>query len=315
MSAIGKKLHHFVPRFYLREWAQKERIYCLQDGTIRRPNLRNVCAENYFYGLCQLSDEDLEFLQKAIIDGSPNALKESHEQLTQILRLPYLAKQRLDASGDAASPAMAEAKRMIAELNENLHTNVEEKFRPYLSSMLAGDLSFLRDPGRAAVFFWGLAVQYARTHHVKSVQRILDPNRADLYRRLANPLAHIVASNVGCSLFADRARLTVLLLANSSTTPFITADQPIINIASKPNDDLTAPTRFELYYPLSPTTAMLLLEPASDHLPSNLSVSGGAAHMYNLGLAARARRQILAAEPGVLEAIRDELPAYLSCFR
>lgn len=74
MSAIGKKLHHFAPRFYLRASARKERIYCLQDRAIRRPNLRNVCAENYFYGLQHLSDEDIAFLRKALIDSSPNAL-------------------------------------------------------------------------------------------------------------------------------------------------------------------------------------------------------------------------------------------------
>ena len=314
MSAIGKKLHHFVPRFYLRAWAQKEHIYCLQEGTIRRPNLRNVCAENYFYGLQHLSDEDIAFLRKAIIDGSPDALKSSHEQLTRTLMLPYLAKQRLNASGGAASPAMAEAARMIVELNENLHTGMEDRFRPYLSSMLAGDLSFLQDASEAAVFLWCLAIQYARTNHVKRVQHLLDSNRAELYRRLANPLVHIIAANVGCSLFAERERFTVVLLENSSATPFITADQPIINIASKPNNDLILPTRFELYYPLSPIKAMLLLEPASDYLPSSLSVSGSAAHLYNQRLAARAHRQVLATGPTVLEAIRDELPAYLSCF-
>ncbi len=288
MSAIGKKLHHYVPRFYLRAWAEKDLIYCLQSGRICRPNIRNVCAENHFYVLQHLSAEDITFLREAIIKESPEALKSSHEQMVRILNLPHIAMQYLEAWGRAASPAMREVERMISELNENLHTSVEEKFRPYLSSMIAGDLSFLRDPSEAAVFYWGLAVQYARTNHVKRVQRLFDPKRAALYRRLANPLAHIIAMNVGRSLFAERDRHSVVLLDNASAIPFITADQPIINIASNPKDDLGVPTKFELYYPLSPTKAMLLLEPASDYLPSCSSVSGTAAQMYNLRLAARA---------------------------
>jgi hypothetical protein len=66
MSATPKKLHHFVPRFYLRAWAANERIYCLQDGKILNPNIRNVGAENYFYSLQELSLEDIDFLREAV---------------------------------------------------------------------------------------------------------------------------------------------------------------------------------------------------------------------------------------------------------
>lgn len=148
---------------------------------------------------------------------------------------------------------------------------------------------------------------------MKQVDR-LPSDRAAMYRRLANPLAHMVAANVGCSLYGDRERYSLILLENGSNTPFITADQPIINIASKPNNDLDLPTRFELYYPLSPTKAILLLEPGSDHEPSTTVVSETAARQYNLRLAAHANRQVLAASQTVLEEIRRELPVYLSCF-
>lgn len=51
MPNVGKKLHHYVPRFYLQAWAQKKLIYCLQDNAIFRPNLQGVAAQNYFYRL------------------------------------------------------------------------------------------------------------------------------------------------------------------------------------------------------------------------------------------------------------------------
>jgi hypothetical protein len=125
MSAVGKKLHHFVPRFYLRAWAEREKVYCLQDGQIQHRNIRNVCAENYFYRLQKLSPEDVGFLREVIRD-SPEGLKASHEQLVRAFTLPYLAKRKLEASGVATSEAMAEIDRMITEINENLHTNIEE---------------------------------------------------------------------------------------------------------------------------------------------------------------------------------------------
>jgi Protein of unknown function (DUF4238) len=86
MIATAKKLHHFVPRFYLRAWAAKERIYCLQGGKILHPNIRNVGAQNYFYSLQELSPEDVDFLRMAIIRHSPDGLKAVHEQLLQPLR-------------------------------------------------------------------------------------------------------------------------------------------------------------------------------------------------------------------------------------
>jgi hypothetical protein len=75
MRANAKKLHHFVPRFYLRAWAAKEKISCLQDGKISRPNIRNVGAENYFYKLQELSAGDIDFLRAAVIKDSPDSLK------------------------------------------------------------------------------------------------------------------------------------------------------------------------------------------------------------------------------------------------
>jgi hypothetical protein len=75
---MPKKRHHFVPRFYLRAWAQKDKVYCLQNGEIRSPNIGNVAAENYFYRLEELSPGDVEFLREAIIRDSPERLKASH---------------------------------------------------------------------------------------------------------------------------------------------------------------------------------------------------------------------------------------------
>jgi hypothetical protein len=313
MSAIGKKLHHFVSRFYLRAWAEREKVYCLQDGQIQHRNIRNVCAENYFYRLQELSPEDVEFVREAIINDSPERLKAYHEQLVRAFTLPYLTKRKLEASGAATSEAMTEIDRMIIELNENFHTNIEEDFLPYLVAMRSGSLEFLEDPKKAAGFYKGLAIQYVRTNHIKQARLVMDPERLKWYLRIANPLAHIVATNVGFSLYADRERNTLMLLDNATNVPFITADQPVINIASGPKDK-TPPMKFELYYPLSPRKAVLLLEPSSEFLPRNSSVSETFVHLYNLRIAAHSYRQIFSTSPQVLESIRDELTAYMSCF-
>lgn len=307
------KLQHYVPRFYLRAWADKEKIYCLQGNEILHPNIKGVGAENYFYRLQELSPEDVNFLREGIIKDSPEGLKASHEQLVNAFIVPYLAKRRLEALGLAKSEAMAEIDRMIIDLNDKLHTNIEEDFQPHLAAMISGDLSFLEDSSEAAMFYRGLAAQYARTNHIKKTRLIMEPERRALYLRIANPLIHILAINVGRSLYADRKRHTIMLLDNTTNVPFITADQPVINIATGPRDT-TPPERFELYYPLSPTKALLLLEPSSDFLPRNASVRETWVHLYNLRMAAHSYRQIFSSSPQVLESVRSELTAYMSCF-
>jgi hypothetical protein len=135
----------------------------------------------------------------------------------------------------------------------------------------------------------------------------------ELYLQIANPLAHIVATNVGRSLYATRRQHTIMLLDNATNVPFVTADQPVINIAARPEDTMP-PAKFELYYPISPTRAMLLLEPSSAFLPRDASVSESVVCLYNLRMAAHSYRQVFSVSPYALESVRDQLPAYVSCF-
>ena len=96
MPNVSKKLHHYVPRFYLQAWAQKKLIYCLQENEKFRSNLQGVTAQNYFYRLEEISPEDAEFIRREVIANSPEGLREGHERLLQTMLLPHLAKRRLE---------------------------------------------------------------------------------------------------------------------------------------------------------------------------------------------------------------------------
>jgi hypothetical protein len=306
------KLQHYVPRSYLRAWAKRDKLYCLQSGDVRWDNIRNLAAENYFYKLRELSREDVEFLRKFVSD-SPAGLKGSHERLINAFTLPHRAKRKLETLGHANPQYMIEIDQMIVELNEGLHTSIENDFRQYLKAMMSGSLDFLENTKDAAAFYGGLTLQYTRTNHIKKMRLVMDPERFELYKRLANLLIHIIATNAGWSLFADRKSYTARLLDNATTVPFITADQPVINIAASPKET-TPPARFDLYYPVSPTKALILVGPSSDLLPRDSSVSEEAVEMYNVRMAAHSYRQVFSDSQDTLARVRDALPAYLSCF-
>lgn len=322
MPKVGKKLHHYVPRFYLQAWSQRKLIYCLQNDEIFRPNLQGVAAQNYFYRLEEISPEDAEFLRREVIAISPEGLRESHERLLQTMLLPHQAKRRLEelrASGqveddDQFREQADYVESTIREMNENIHTAIENDFRKHLESLRKGDLSFLKDDNNAATFYRSLSVQYARTNHIKQSELGMSSRNFALYKRIANPLVHIIAVNVGLSLYAARHQHRIILVDNPSKIPFVTGDQPLINLAANPtNNDL--PANFDVYYPLSPTKALMILDPSSPNMPADTTVNAPYAEIMNLRMAAHSYRQVFAKNQHQLEAIRKDLGAFLNCFR
>jgi hypothetical protein len=191
-----------------------------------------------------------------------------------------------------------------------MHTEIEDDFRPYLEMMISGSLEFLKDPKKAAKFYGGLVTQYPRTNHIRNTRFVMEPEQFKFYLRIVNLIAHIVATNVAVNLYADCDRHTIVLLDNPTDVPFITADQPVINTAASPKQT-APPERFELYYPLSPTKAMQLLDSANAATPN---VSKEFVEACNLRMAAHSYRQVLSTSARDLESVKKFLPAYMSCF-
>jgi hypothetical protein len=86
------------------------------------------------------------------------------------------------------------------------------------------------------------------------------------------------AINVGASFFRQRSELRLLLLQSPRGESFITGDQPIVNLVDD-LDDKGVPLGLELYYPISPTRAMILapqLSPRSSfaQVPTSEEMTG-----------------------------------------
>ena len=85
-------------------------------------------------------------------------------------------------------------------------------------------------------------------------------------KRFGNLLTLILTLRFADSLYRDRGQFTIVLLDNRTDTPFITGDQPIINMHA--TFEPRGPEKLEFFYPISPQKAMLLLEASSDHSQS-----------------------------------------------
>jgi hypothetical protein len=98
--------------------------------------------------------------------------------------------------------------------------------------------------------------------------------------RVWDVLSHIMAIEAGGSFFADRRNFRIVVLDNATQVPFITSDQPIINMLTD-GKSFDVPEKVELYYPLSPTQAMLFLEHSTPIGKFNHQVSIDDSHRYN----------------------------------
>lgn len=64
-----KKRQHYVWQRYLKNWSKdNKRIYRLRDNEIKLIGTRRVAVEKYFYKLGDLSQDDLDRVEKGYVD-------------------------------------------------------------------------------------------------------------------------------------------------------------------------------------------------------------------------------------------------------
>lgn len=289
-----KIYHHHTPRQYLLPWTDAdERIAWLGYGKVGRSGLTVVGGENDFYRLKELTMADVDCL-KVFIDGSREGGREIHKRFLQMYVLPthlkkkleqYVAERDVTENGEEEEEAkIAEARRAldvaISNLYENEHAAIERRFWPFLELIKKRDFSFYDDPAKATDFIHGLFVQYYRTKAVKERVRQKQNALFDDIERVWDVLSHIMAIETGGSFFASRRDFRIVVLDNNTQVPFITSDQPLINMLTD-GKSWDAPEKMELYYPLSPTQAMLYLEKVTPSGKFNNPVSIDDAHGYN----------------------------------
>lgn len=305
-SEVEKIYHHHTPRFYLLPWTDAdERVLWLGYGKIMCSGLTVVGGENHFYRLQDLTDQDVKTIRE-LIKRLPAQGQKGHRQLLAYYTIPGAAKRLLDEASDDDPERRRAVDVVISNLDENYHTSIENRFRRFLDQMRAGDSNFYSDDRALIDFFHGISVQYLRT---KALRDRIIADVSGLFENMGRVwplLSHIYAVTMGGSLFLTRKEYKIVRLDNHTAVPFITSDQPIINLQGNPSEK-KPPERMELYYPLSPSKSMLYLE--HDSPTPNQLLSMDEAHSYNLLMARHAGRHIFANSEDYLKLIQSYVQA------
>jgi hypothetical protein len=294
------KNQHYVFQAYLRAWAENDLIYCLRDGKVFHPNLAGVACERFFYRLQELTPKELELVENFFREHPSESLKTAQRDFMFLYFFPTRLKKQL---GDAVHPELLAAlDKLIAEGEEDYHQRVEDDLLIFLRQMLTGSTDFYTDDEQAARFLNALCIQFMRTKQVReaAVNQIGTNFKSCDVRRMMGVLCPLMAMAVGQSLYVDRKKFKLVLLDNDTDTPFITADQPIINLQAthtgKPPEEL------ELFYPLSPRKAMLLLESSSKR--SEFLLGAASVNNYNMMMVKNSHQQVFSNSKGYLNSIK-----------
>lgn len=264
MSDI-KKRQHYVWRKYLRAWTTDESIwtYFIKLGKIERPGLMGVAQEKYFYKVSDFTEEEEIFLKNLIVSLSPSEdLKSFNLDFFSMFTITNRLKKQLSLAGNAfvSKELIAEEIRKL-EINliEDAHCKMEDLGFKLVEYRSVEDLKTILDDDYIFEAIMFLCIQYFRTRNMKEavLKNFADKKHKTLMENSWNILCYVLGTTLAKSISLD-PNLKFIFYENTTGRHFITGDQPVFNVLNDKLNDKGQVYQLELYYPLSPSHAILL---------------------------------------------------------
>jgi hypothetical protein len=255
---MKKKKQHHLWRRYLEAWAAtKHRFFMLRNNVVIPTRTFDVGSQNLFYKLERLTDKDLFVIRHLATQATDKQMRALTETFIKRFTLPFLLRDALDPSHPDAENLNREIDEMIANTDEDIHSDLENDAAPAMKRLMEDDLSVFQTP-TSIPFYRFIAVQHFRTQALREKIIEITANSApfNVTTRSYPILSHIFSINTGISNYRERHLHRFVLLRNNSGYPFITSDQPLTNLLA-PGDG-TMPEHLEWFWPLSPTRALIL---------------------------------------------------------
>lgn len=273
MSHVTVNQHH-VWQYHLKAWAnQKDQVWCLQKGK-HAPfpaHTKNVASERFFYEVLELSEADEQYLNWVINRSNDENLRRINRGWIDTLQTPFKLRKSLTTlplSEEGRAEVERELFKIEKTLGEDLHGDMEQRGKPLLNSLREGKEIFLRNDDEMRMTFINfLCFQYFRTSKIRNGYYAI-PLELPHNREATWPIeAFIYATNLATSLYTQCRKYNIVIVDNCSGKPFITGDQPVINLLGLDDSEV------ELFYPLTPRRAMIFTA-RRDRFPTNQKDAG-----------------------------------------
>lgn len=297
----AKKRHHYVWANYLARWGSgtKNVFYTTKTGKFAHDSVRAIVADDYFYKITTLSSKHVEVI-KGFSRQSPDHLHQQHMSYLN----DFLTMQQVEAfyckSGFRSQETEQRLHAMKCNSLENLHAAHEEMARPVLAALADENLDVLQDKQHMIEFmaFYGHQISRTKTFRDSVIKVLLRRNTMEI--EVADAMAHawwflsyIFGMNIGFGLYLDRHNAKHALLVNDTNVPFITSDQPVVNVHTCVSEaELFAPAHADFYYPISPRVAYIICD-SERFTPGKNEVDEATVAELNTKMAAQAMVHII----------------------
>ena len=264
MSVEITEKQHYVWRRYLSSWQDDLEDYRLWTGLlkqnqVKKLGLKDVAQSRYFYKLEELTDEELLFLKRYKRELSNNVqyiaelIITGYEWYSKIKRDISSGKIEINKDGEH------ELKKVEANVFELLLSHIEHMGDELLKCNSSKGLINLAAQQEKEILFY-MMVQYMRTKVRKDSFTGALSERADLQSIGVKcwPFFIIITAMQWVEAMIFKHDYRFVVVHNNSEVPFITGDQPAVNARWKETDSEGNITSLEIYYPMSPKTALVL---------------------------------------------------------
>ena len=302
---MKKRRQHYVWQHYLQAWTKRGKIACLRDGGTFFTSTVNVAVQRDFYRLKELNVADMHFLGEICLKTCLPELRPLHEGWISTFTRVFEFKRRYEALVGQDPEAARMFDEAINNLEEELHSQIESESIWHLECLRNRELSFFADSDQAAGFLHFLCVQYMRTDKIRANTIEALRTAGIESENVWGVMAHIFATNIGYYLFTSRNKIKMTILETSAGSELITSDQPVINVRALDVPFNMPPEELELYYPVSPTTALLLQADHPEGGTDTRILNPADVANYNNAMFRLAYSQVFALDERILRSIRE----------
>lgn len=261
-SEMIKRNNHYIWAHYLKGWSKNNvDIFRRTRKGISSYPVKGLACEVDFYKISELNSADILFIQRWISKACAE-LQEVHKVfLADMLRLSHSIRA-LDGHGNARKREL-----LLSNTLENIHTTIEGDVKQVLDALRAGKLSMLNVAANRYNLHSYIGHQFSRTRFFRETFVEAMRLSGEEHYELANKnwwfLSVIFGVNVGYNIDLSYNHKNVVWLTNNTEVPFLTSDNPIINVHPSvvdcPPSELP-PEDIDFYFPISPTMAYMINE-------------------------------------------------------
>lgn len=245
------KKQHYVWRKYLNPWklsAEEKKVWTLiiKTSKVDYISLMDVAQASYFYKIYELSPFEIQVCRNLAIQF-PSFVQPFAETL-------------LKGYEAISYNMMTESDKRDFALHsiDNMQTHIEKMGSPLLNCKCLNDIRNIHDKYQA-IFY--LCVQYCRTYKMREVGIVgyKDfPLKSELYKKVFPFISLLMATTIGHNLVVGNPNTRYIFVRNETSIPFVTCDQPVINLKKDEVDKDGFTKDLEFYYPISPSRAIII---------------------------------------------------------